>query len=432
MKNTQETAQKNDEIEAVLGMGKASRSYWTKFRWPIRGATGLIILIAVYMLWGPGANNPATLYKTEPVTRGDLTVIVTATGTLQPTNTVDISSELSGTIRKVLVDFNTKVKVDQVLAELDTDKLKASVASSEAKLLAARAKVRNAQATATEKQLAYERIRELFARKVSSANDLEASKAAYERALAAVESARADVAATTADLKLNKINLAKTCICSPINGIILKRNVEPGQTVATSLQAPVLFTIAEDLAKMEVQVDVDEADVGKVKQGQKATFTVDAYPDKKFSAHIRELHFGSEVVQGVVTYKAILTTNNSKLLLRPGMTATAEIIVRQVNDAISVPNAALRFSPPTANKRVDNRSFLKKLLPGRPRLRPPSARGANGPNRKIWLLADGKPKQVAVTVGSTDGKRTQIVKGDIRPGQGVIVDTVTTKKSRRP
>lgn len=428
MNSKQQTAQENDEIEVVLGLGQASPSYWVKFRKLIWFGIAAVTVIAVYMLWGPGSNSPATQYKTESVTRSDLTVIVTATGTLQPTNTVDISSELSGTIRKVMVDFNSKVKVDQVLAELDTDKLKASVASSEAKLLAARAKVRNTQATATEKKLAHERIRELFARKVSSANDLEASKAAYERALAAVESARADVAATTADLKLNKINLAKACICSPINGIILKRNVEPGQTVATSLQAPILFTIAEDLAKMEVQVDVDEADVGKVKQGQKAIFTVDAYPDKKFSAHIRELHFGSEVVQGVVTYKAILTTNNSGLLLRPGMTATAEIIVRQVKAAMSVPNAALRFSPPNVNEVVDNRSFLKKLLPGRPNLRAPSARGANGPNRKIWMLADGQPKQVAVIIGSTDGKRTQIVKGDIQPGQDVIVDIITTKK----
>jgi len=207
----------------------------------------------------------------------------------------------------------------------------------------------------------------------------------------------------------------------------LSRNVEPGQTVASSLQAPVLFTIAEDLTKMEVQVDVDEADVGNVREGQKATFTVDAYPDKKFTATIRELRFGSEVVQGVVTYKAVLTTDNSALLLRPGMTATAEIVVAHVKDALTVPNAALRFSP-AETQQVDNRNFLQKIMPGPPHLRRPSTtEQPTGADRKVWVLKDGSPEEVSVTVGPTDGKRTQIVKGNLQPGQAVIVDAAASK-----
>jgi HlyD family secretion protein len=321
------------------------------------------------------------------------------------------------------VDYNSSVQIGQTLAELDTDKLKASVDSAQAKLTAARAKVREAEATVLETELEHERIKKLVERNVSSTQQLEIAEAAHERALAARESAKADVAASVADLALNETNLDKARIRSPITGVVLSRNVEPGQTVASSLQAPVLFTIAEDLKEMEVQVDVDEADVGHVSEGQKAAFTVDAYPNREFSAEIRELRFGSEVVQGVVTYKAVLTTDNSALLLRPGMTATAEVIVEQVTDAVTVPNAALRFSPPSEAEDADQRNWLQKLLPGPPRLRQPSAPPTTGPDRKIWRLVDGYPQEVDVTVGPSDGKRTQIVKGDIEPGQAVIVDT---------
>jgi HlyD family secretion protein len=179
---------------------------------------------------------------------------------------------------------------------------------------------------------------------------------------------------------------------------------------------------------MEVQVDVDEADVGSVKEGQEATFTVDTYPDKKFSAVIRELRFGSEVVQGVVTYKAVLTTDNSELLLRPGMTATAQIVTAQVDDAVTVPNAALRFSPPADTQDLDQRNFLQKIMPGPPRLRQPSSpHAASGAERKVWVLAGGAPQEVSVTVGPSDGKRTQIVSGDLKPGQPAIVDTAAGK-----
>ena len=429
MSRPDQTRKLRPDIEKVLGISTSGGASWIRDRRAqIIAGIVAVVLLGLFVIWGIGGSGSALRYVTQPATRSDLIVIVTATGTVQPTNQVDISSELSGTIRTVLVDYNSKVTVGQSLAELDTDKLQASVESSRAKLTAAKARVKDAEATVNEKKLDYERQRQLAARNVTSEHNREIAQASYERATASLESARADVAAAMADLKLNETNLSKTCICSPINGIILSRNVDPGQTVATNFQAPVLFTIAEDLRKMEVQVDVDEADVGQVREGQKATFTVDAYPNKRFDARISELRYGSEVVQGVVTYKAVLTADNPDLLLRPGMTATAEITVQNISNAMTVPNAALRFAPPAGNEIADNRSFVRKLIPGRPPFRPPSAHTSAGPDRKIWVLADGRARELAVTIGPTDGRRTQIVKGDIKSGQKVIVDIATSKQ----
>jgi HlyD family secretion protein len=414
-----------EDIDALLGLGTSSGrglgARWRKL--VIAGglvAAALVVLVLLY--WGNSVD--AARYVTAPVTRGDLKVIVTATGSVQPTNQVDVSSELSGIVRQVLVDDNSPVKVGQVLAELDTDKLKATVESARAKLNAARAKVNEAEVTVLETTREYERKRTLAARNIAAAHDLDTASAAHDRAVAALASAQAEVVVAEADLKLKETDLAKACICSPINGVVLRRNVDPGQTVASSLQAPVLFSIAEDLKQMEVQVDVDEADVGKVEEGQKATFSVDAYPDRRFPATIRELRFAAETVQGVVTYKAVLTVDNSELLLRPGMTATAQITVHEVANALLVPNAALRFSPP-AEEPAAQGGFLKKLLPGMPRFRPPSAREETGPARQVWVIRAGAPAAVPVVVGATDGNRTEILEGQIKPGDAVIVDLAT-------
>jgi len=414
------------DVERVLKQGSHTRTGVFRLRNWLLAALVIAAAGAAWLLRN-GTSDPATSYRTDPVTRGSLSVLVTATGSVQPTNQVDVSSELSGIVRKVHVDYNSSVKVGEVLAELDTDKLKATVDSSRAKLNAAKAKVAEADATVAEKEQDYNRKSKLVEKQITSTYDFEAAKAAYHRAVAARQSALADVGVAEADLQLNETNLAKASIYSPIDGVILSRDVEPGQTVASTLQAPVLFSIAEDLKQMEIQVDVDEADVGKVTEGQKATFTVDAYPDRTFNAEIRQLRFGSETVSGVVTYKAVLTTDNSELLLRPGMTATAEIEVEHVEDAVLVPNAALRFTPPQQDSDEEDRSLLSKLLPGRPHFRRPSSKQASGPDRTIWVLRDGAPKAVEVVVGATDGQRTQIVKGDIEPGTRVIVDTVKAK-----
>jgi HlyD family secretion protein len=379
------------------------------------------------MLWWLTGSGAAIRYVTEPVSRGNLVVIVTATGSIQPTNQVDVSSELSGTVRKVLVDYNSLVTVGQALAELDTDKLKATVDSSRAKLAAARAKVTEAEATVVEKERTLERKKALAGKQVTSIHDLDEAQAAHDRAVASLASTRADVGVAEADLRLNETNLGKACICSPINGIVLKRNVEPGQTVASSLQAPVLFSIAEDLKQMELQVDVDEADVGKVGAGQNASFSVDAFPDRKFPATIRDVRYAPETIQGVVTYKALLDIDNSELLLRPGMTATAEIRVTEIKDALLVSNAALRFSPPVTQDR-GGQGLLRVLMPGPGRFGTASRPEEAGPNRTVWRLQSGEATAVRIVIGSSDGKRTELRSGELQVGQELIVDQTTGKQ----
>jgi HlyD family secretion protein len=413
----------SEDIESVLGVTPTAGSRAKRVvKWALLLAIAAGVGFGGYRYLGAGNTSDGLSYTTDAAAQGDIVVLVTATGTVEPTNQVEISSELSGIVRSVDVDYNSRVKVGQKLAELDTDKLKATVESSRAKLNAAIARVTEAEATVVEKEEDYKRKVSLEERKIISMLELQTARAAHDRALAGLESAKADVTAARADLRLNETNLKKSCICSPIDGVVLSRDVDPGQVVAASLQAPVLFTIAEDLKKMEVQVDVDEADVGKVKEGQTAVFTVDAYPSRHFDAVIRELRFGSEIVQGVVTYKAVLTTDNSELLLRPGMTATAEIKVQEEDGVLTVSNEALRYIPPNANAPKDNRSFLQKLMPHRPRFGQASRPEPTGNERQIWVLRDGKAEPVTVTIGITDGSRTRIVKGDIAAGDRIIVD----------
>jgi HlyD family secretion protein len=425
MTNSDDRRQTRD-IQDVLGREPASAGrqwLWRTLRWT--SAAIAFFLVAGIVWWFGNGTNLVT-YVTEPVTRGDLTVIVTATGSVQPTEKVDVSSELSGTIRKVLVDYNSKVRAGQVLAELDTDKLKAQVKSSRAKLAAAMARVKEAEATVVEKERDFDRKKRLADTRAISTQDLDQSQAAYDRAQALLASARADVLVAEADLELNETNLSKACICSPIDGVVLTRNVDPGQTVASSFQAPILFSLAKDLKQMELQVDVDEADIGKVGAGQKATFSVDAYPDRTFPATIRDVRYASETIAGVVTYKAVLAIDNSELLLRPGMTATAEIKVMEVGDALLIPNAALRFSPP-AQTPTSRQSLLLRFLPGPPRFRPALPREASGPNRTVWVLRDNTPEQVNVVIGASDGSHTQVQNGDLKVGDALIV-AQTAKK----
>lgn len=418
-------SKERSDIHAILGMGASSASGWTQrreLRWAAVVLAGLLLVSLVW--WWFGSPTSAIRYVTEPVTRGSLTVIVTATGSVQPTEKVDVSSELSGTVRKVLVDYNSTVIAGQVLAELDTDKLAASVNSSRAKLAAAKAKVAEAEATVAEKERNLARKQTLADRQIASAQDLDLAQAEHDRAVASLASARADVDVAEAELQLNETELAKACICSPINGVVLTRNVDPGQTVASTLEAPVLFSIAEDLKQMELQLDVDEADVGQVEVGQTATFSVDAFPDRRFPATIRDVRFASETIQGVVTYKAVLDIDNSELLLRPGMTATAEIKVTEIQDAVLIPNTALRYTP-TVTDTATRTSFLDRLLPRPPQFRAAAPREETGRDRTVWVLGDGEPTPVNVVIGSSDGRHTEVQSDDLQVGQALIVDETT-------
>jgi HlyD family secretion protein len=404
-------------IDAECSSAKARRRWWGV---ALALAAVASALLVVAVRWS-GSEGSSARYVMQPVTRGGLDVTVTATGSLQPTHKVDVSSELSGTVRQVFVDYNSRVEAGQQLAELDTDKLEATVASSRAKLEAAQARVAQAEATLIEVEAELARRKALIDRGFATTQDLEVAQAARDRAVAFLASARADVAVGEADLNLHKTELSKACICSPIDGVVLTREVDPGQTVAVSFQAPVLFTIAEDLAQMEAQVDVDEADVGQVRPGQPATFTVDAFPARRFPATIRDVRFASETVQGVVTYKAILDVDNSELLLRPGMTATADIVVREVRDALLIPNAGLRYAP-SAVETGSREGFLSRLMPRPPRFTPPSAHEPTGRERTVWTLRDGRPAEVLVEIGASDGTRTEVVGGELNEGEAVIVD----------
>jgi len=395
----------------------------------------LLVVLVVVVVVGAlsfrrnSARASVVQYRTEEVKLGDLVVFVTATGTLEPTNQVEVGSEISGIVRSVEADYNDKVKVGQVLARIDTSKLEAQETQLKAALEAAQARVLQAKATLNEtrtKLTQLQRVRELSGGKVPSQMEFDAAEAAYERAKADEASAMASVAQAQATLKATQTDIAKAVIVSPIDGIVLTRSVEPGQTVAAAFQAPVLFTLAEDLTQMELHVNVDEADIGQVKEGQDAEFIVSAYLDRPFKARIVQTRFGSQTVDGVVTYETVLKVDNSDLSLRPGMTATADIMVKKVENAVLVPNVALRFSPPVQQQQRVSRGLVGMMLPGPGRFNRPQEPVVDTTKRQqtVWILKDGQPTAVPVTIGATDGIKTQIASGDIQPGMLVITDTM--------
>jgi HlyD family secretion protein len=383
-----------------------------------------LVLVAGFAVWlNSGSSRTTVSYTTQPVTHGDLTVSVTATGTVQPTNQVSISSELSGTVRAVLADYNDRVKKGDVLARLDTDKLNAALALAKATEAARRADVTQAEATVAETASMLTRTSSLTDKGLSTKQALESAKAAADRAGAALASARASLEIAEANRSMAETDLAKAEIKSPIDGVVLSRDLEPGQIVASSFSAPVLFTLADDLSHMELLVDIDEADMGKVKEGDSASFNVEAFPGREFPATIEQLRYSPATVEGVVTYKAMLSVDNSDLTLRPGMTATADIVVQSVKDATLVPNGALRYSPPavTTGSRRDNGAGLLGLImprggPGAAR-EPAAVKGGKG---RVFVLRNGQPVEVAVTVGATDGTRT-VVTGALADKDVVIV-----------
>ncbi len=409
------------DVSAVLAGGRRSG---VRRRLLIAAAVVLVALAGLGFWLFSGSSGSSVTYTTAPVTQGDLTVTVTATGTVEPTNQVSISSELSGTVRSVLVDYNDVVKKGQVLAQLDTSKLNDNLALAKATLAARQADVAQAQATVAETEAAFKRISELAAKDLSSQQDLDTAKAAANRATAALKSAEANAEIAQANVSIAETDLAKADIKSPIDGVVLSRDVEPGQIVASSFSAPVLFTLAQDLSQMELQVDIDEADMGQVKQGDPATFTVEAFQGKSFPATIEQLRYSPETVEGVVTYKAILTVDNSDLLLRPGMTATADITVQTVKNATLVPNAALRYSPPVEQTSSGGGAgLLGLLMPSRPHNSRATEVSADG-TRKIWVLREGEPVSVSVKVGASDGVHTAVT-GDLTVNDKVIVGSRT-------
>jgi HlyD family secretion protein len=349
-----------------------------------------------------------THWITEPVRVADVRVTVSATGKLQGLNTVEVGAEVTGKVLRVLVDYNQAVKAGQVLAEIDPEQLRAAVEQARAQLLAANANIRTAKATVEEAQLARVRTEEGVKQGVLAQKDLEAARANADRAEANLASMTANAALAAATLKSAESKLGKTKIIAPSAGIVLARYIEPGQTVTAGFTTPVLFKLAEDLSQLSLHVDIDEADVGRVREGNQASFTVDAYPTRTFASKVLTLRNDPKTSQGIVSYEAILSVENPEHLLRPGMTATATITSALIAGARVVPNAALRFVPPQK--------------PGG---------GASAPvkreEKRVFVLRAEKAEPVFVRTGATDGHVTELVSGELALGTQVITDAVTAK-----
>lgn len=432
--------------------------------------------------------NNGVQYKTIPIQNGSVRATVTATGTVNAVKTVLVGTQVSGTLKELHVDFNSQVKKGQVIAEIDPASVQAQVDQARANTLAAKANVEKAKATLEDSKKARDRNRQLFSKDLIARSDLDTSEATHDSNSAQVNSVTAQVAQTEAALRFAETNLRYTKIVSPVDGIVVSRNVDIGQTVAASFQTPTLFTIAQDLTKMQIDANIDEADIGKIKTEQDVEFSVDAYPDRTFHGIVGQIRIAPITVQNVVTYDVVIKVDNSDLTLKPGMTANVSIVVANKEKILKIPNAALRFKPPEtagvtvsakgstnnktgasqpSGKQIDksDNTGVRATSPtdktggrpagrtadgnGRPSGRPAGVDGRPATSKPaegvsataqraypIWILENSKPKQVMVTTGISDGSFTEITSGDVTEGQEVIVGllstTTTSKTSNAP
>jgi HlyD family secretion protein len=378
----------------------------------------------------------APRYVTAVAKVGQLRETVMATGKFKGLDSVDVGAQISGRVAKVLVDFNDQVKAGQTLAEIDPAQLLSRVEQSRAQVSATDSSVRLAKATLAQSKAALARAKDMADKGLISSKDLEAAQADAERAEASVGSAQSQAVLSRASLKDAETSLSWTTIKAPIDGVVLARLVEPGQTVAASLQSPVLFTVARDLTQLTLYVDIDEADIGKLREGQDATFTVGAWPSRRFVSKVISVHNLPTAGQTVVTYQAVLSVDNKELLLRPGMTATASIVTSDRADVLTVPDAALRYQPPGPPKAKPSSSPFMPMTP--PRMggqRRPGGGGApkgadaagSAARSSLWVLENGAPKKVWVETGGSDGQNTEIKPGPIQAGAVVITDQEQSK-----
>lgn len=443
------TAQNLDQF---LGQ-KARRRRGRLLKWGAIAVGVLILLLLLSRCFAPP--KPAN-YATAPITKGDLTVTISATGNLAPTNQVNVGSQVSGLIHDVYVRNNDRVTKGQPLAQLDLPLLKAQVAQTEAALKVGEAAVAQAKATVDQNKATLarnEQVFELSGGKVPSQAEMDTARADYARAVANVASAEAQVLQQKANVQTAATNLGYGTIYAPVTGVVLSRQVEPGQTVAAQFNVATLFTIAEDLARMKIEVKVDEADVGELKEGAPATFSVDAYPGRTFPATVTRVDVGANATpqvnsagatvsssSTVVAYTTVLSVANQDLMLKPGMTATALITVARRTGVLLAPNAALRFNP---------RATAGPGGPGGPGGPPGPGRGpvmlgarqnnagsntadfSRGARRQIWVVGPkGQPQPLTVNVGDTDGAMTEISGPGVQPGLKVITGQLTAIAAR--
>lgn len=428
-------------------LGVKPQAPWKRYvKWVVIAVGVVLLCLLLAKCFGA---KEQTQYSTQAAQRGNLTVSVSATGKLAPTTQVTVGSQLSGLVTKVVVDVNDRVTAGQPLALIDPEQLDDQIRQTSAQLAANQAQVAQAQATVAESRAQLNRLEEvsrLSGGRVPSKTELQTGRADYARAVAAQKVAEANVVASRALLAQNQTQRARAIIRSPVTGVVLARQIDPGQTVASSFNTPTLFVIAEDLTKMKLEVAIDEADVGEVKIGQKASFTVDAFPGQTFPATITRVDLGSNLTVSsatssttttttttgqVVSYAADLTVANPSLTLRPGMTATADIVTSDKRNVMLVPNAALRFKP-SADGAKDSGGGIAGSLTFRPR------RGAGGPAARTAKLdrgsqqtiyvkgADGTPQPMQITTGDTNGTMTEVLSGNLQPGAQIIIGQLAT------
>ena len=416
--------------------------------WMIGSVVALGAAVGVYAYSRAHRKQPAR-YETVKADRGRIIARVTATGTLSALVTVQVGSQVSGRIQQLHADFNSPVKKDQVIAKIDPALFQAAVEQARANYVAAQGNLAKAKVQAVDADRQYTRQKALFERKLVAQADLDTSQANADAARAAVAASEGAVEQNRAALHQAQVNLDYTTIKSPINGVVISRNVDVGQTVAASLQAPTLFTIAEDLKKMQVDTNVAEADVGKLAPQMVASFTVDAYPNEKFRGLIRQIRNAPQTVQNVVTYDAVIDVENPDLKLKPGMTANVTFIYAEKDDVLRVPNAALRFRPPPellaalappgasgAKRPADGRSASGAQPAARTGAsqRAPSGALRDGEveRKTVWVLRGSEPKPLKVKTGVSDGTQTEIVEGELAAGDALITEVGGDSGARPP
>ena len=376
----------------------------------IIGVTIVIILLAVGAFLFFKNNNNIPNFKLDRVTKGSIKETVTATGTTNAVVTVLVGTQVSGTIKTLYVDYNSPVKKGQILAQIDPATFQAQVEQARANLQFTKANVEKSEAALVDAKRTMERNRELFSRNFIARSDRDTSETNYQSAVAQLSASKAQVAQAQAALDSASVNLRYSKIISPVDGTVISRSVDVGQTVAASFQTPTLFNIAQDLKEMQIDTNVDEADIGKIMVGQPVEFSVDAYPEIIFNGKVAEVRNAPTTVQNVVTYDVVVKVKNPDLKLKPGMTANVSIILAEKKEVIRIPNAALRFKPVEVGE---------------------SAPVPKGPS--VWVLENKKPKRIPVAIGISDGNHTEILSGDLKEGGQVIVEAAgSSKKNNLP
>ena len=369
------------------------------------GGIAVIAVVAILAVagfyWRSSKGNDVK-FRTEKVVRGDITSTVTASGTVNAVTTVLVGTQVSGTVKEIFVDFNSAVKKNQIIAQIDPATFEAQVEQARAGLMLAKANLEKSEALLADSQRTMNRAKELFLRNLIARSDLDTADTNFLSATAQVTASKAQIAQSNATLRTAETNMRYTRIVSPVDGIVVSRNVDVGQTVAASFQTPTLFTIAQDLTKMQIDTNVDEADIGKIKTDMDVDFTVDAYPETTFKGKVFQVRNAPISVQNVVTYDVVVKVSNPDLQLKPGMTANVSIITSTHSNVLKLPKAALRFSPGTPDK-------------------PRTVRQQKGPG--VWVLDNNEPKRIAVSTGISDGMHSELLSSDLKEGQEVIVES---------